>query len=315
MPIHTIDWDRTPPSECWRGAVSVGNFDGVHVGHQELVRVLRQRAQQVRGPAVAVTFDPHPLQILKPEHYQPALTTIPDRAELLQRYGADQVVVLRTIPDLLAQSPSEFFESVIVRCFAAGALVEGPDFRFGHQRRGNVAALRELCGGAGVAFDVVSPVARDGVPVSSSRVRRALLAGDAQEAAALLNRPYALRGTVVPGAGRGRALGFPTANLEGIRTVVPRDGVYAVVAGFEGRDWRGAANIGPNPTFGEQARKVEIHLVGFEGDLTRRDLVVWFMSRIRDTRRFASAEALAAQIRSDIEHALELASGKEVARS
>lgn len=305
MATHVLDWDQRPPAECRGGAVSVGNFDGVHLGHQRLLSVLRERGRQIDGPAVAVTFDPHPMQILRPDHYQPALTTIVDRAELLHRYGADQVLVLKTTRDLLGLSPSAFFELVLLRSLSARALVEGPDFRYGRDRAGDAPMLRGLCDRAGVALEIVPKAESGGAPISSSRVRRALLAGDVVEASRLAQRPYALRGQVARGAGRGRTLGFPTANLEGIQTVIPGDGVYAVETELEGKGWPGAANVGPNPTFGEQARKVEVHLVEFDGDLTGRELVVRFIERIRDTKRFASADELVEQIRADVRRAAE----------
>jgi riboflavin kinase/FMN adenylyltransferase len=231
------------------------------------------------------------------------LTTFEDRTRLLQETGADQVVVLRTTPSLLALTAEEFFAQVIQERFAVRAMVEGVNFGFGRNREGNVATLQRLCAAADIRLTIVSPVLLVGEEVSSSRVRGALQRGDVEEAARLLGRPYRLHGTVSVGQRRGQTLGFPTANLDPLQTLAPGNGVYAVRALVDGTTWPGAANIGPNPTFGEDARKVEVHLIGFQGDLYGRPLAVDFLRRLRDTRPFASAAELVQQLRRDVEEA------------
>jgi riboflavin kinase/FMN adenylyltransferase len=307
MASVTLTWEETPPAAFRGGAVAVGNFDGVHRGHQALLARLRDAARAAAGPAVAVTFDPHPLRLLRPDHFMPVLTAVPDRADLLQAYGADHVLILRTAPELLHLGAAEFFHEVVETRLAARAMVEGPNFAFGRDRAGDIDTLAGLCGAAGVSLEVVEPFLLDGVPVSSSRVRSALVRGDVAGAAVLLGRPYRLRGTVATGQRRGQTLGFPTANLEQIGTVIPGDGVYAVRAVCQGRAWPGAANVGPNPTFGEQARKVEVHLIGFQGDLYGQALAVDFVERLRDTRPFAGVNDLVEQLRRDVEQARRLA--------
>jgi riboflavin kinase/FMN adenylyltransferase len=301
-----MNWDEPAPETCRRGVVTIGNFDGVHRGHQALLAELVGQARTLGGPAVVLTFDPHPLQLLRPAQFQPLLTTVADRAELLQAHGADHVVVLRTSPALLRLSAEEFFDQVVRHHLEARALVEGENFRFGRERQGSVATLSRLCGAAGLGFRVASPVQRHGVLVSSSRVRAALLAGDVAEAAELLGRPFRIRGRVVSGQRRGQTLGFPTANLEQVPTLVPGDGVYAVRVRQADALWPGAANVGPNPTFGEHARKVEVHLIGFAGDLLGQELAVEFIARLRDTRAFAGPAQLAEQLKLDIDQARRL---------
>lgn len=301
------DWNETPPEPCRRGAVTIGNFDGVHRGHRALLAELRKQAHAVAGPAVALTFDPHPLRLLRPEQFQPVLTTCADRAELLQANGADHVVILRTTPDLLQLTAEEFFEEVVRNRLHAQAVVEGENFGFGRDRRGNSATLALLCGQAGLGFRVVPPLEWRGKLVSSSRVRAALLRGDVREATDLLGRSYRLRGRVVTGQRRGHALGFPTANLDQVQTLIPGDGVYAVRVPHGSNPWPGAANIGPNPTFGEQARKIEVHLIGFQGDLLGQELAIDFIERLRDTRPFAGPAQLIEQLRIDVENARQLA--------
>jgi riboflavin kinase/FMN adenylyltransferase len=190
-----------------------------------------------------------------------------------------------------------------VESIGARALAEGENFGFGRNREGDVRTLEALCRPAGLAFEVVPPLKKDGITVSSSRVRKALDAGDVGEAKSLLDRPYRLGGIVGTGQRRGNTIGFPTANLERVETLIPGDGVYAVRVRHEGRTWPGAANIGPNPTFGEQARKVEVHLIGFQGDLYGQSLTVDFLARLRETRPFGGVAELVEQLRRDVEDA------------
>jgi riboflavin kinase/FMN adenylyltransferase len=302
MAIAYLDWHEYPPPEFSEGAVTVGNFDGVHRGHQALVSATRKQALAVGGPAIVTTFDPPPHQVLFPGSERPPLTTLPERAELLCALGADHVVVLRASPALLALSPEAFFEDVLARQLGAKAVVEGFNFRFGRGRVGTNDTLRELCRAAGIAFEEVPQFTLNGESVSSSRVRAALLRGDVARATELLARHYSIHGTVVTGAKRGRTIGFPTANLENVLTVLPENGVYAVRASLDGRNYLAAANIGPNPTFGENAQKIEVHLLDFSGDIYGKPLSVEFVARLRETRPFTGVEELVAQLRQDIEH-------------
>jgi riboflavin kinase/FMN adenylyltransferase len=306
MATMTLTWDGSYPNACCQGAVAIGNFDGVHRGHAVLLQELRRQADRVAAPAVVLTFDPPPLQLLRPEQFQPMLTTVPERGDLLHECGADQVLFLHTTHDLLKLSPQQFFQEVIQERLAARTLVEGFDFRFGHNREGTVDTLRELCQAAGLGLVLVPPLERNGAIVSSSRVRTALLQGNVREAADLLGRPYRLRGTVGTGQQRGQKLGFPTANLERLETLAPGDGVYAVRTWHGNTVWSGAANIGPNPTFGEHARKVEVHLIGFQGNLVGQELAIDFIERLRDTRAFAGVNQLVEQLRIDVERARRL---------
>ncbi len=303
MALHLIPWAAAGPDVCRRGAVTIGNFDGVHRGHQALLAELRACAQTAGGPAVALTFDPHPLRLLRPDQPMPVLTTLADRAGLLHRAGVDHVVILRTTPAMLQLRATEFYDQVLRGNLQVRALVEGANFAFGHNREGTIDTLAELCRRDGLPLAVVPPFAWLGGPVSSSRIRATLREGDVEQAADLLSRPYRVWGLVGAGAKRGRALGFPTANLEQIVTLIPADGVYAVRVLRQGRRLPGAANVGPNPTFGEQVRKVEVHLLDFDGDLYGEELAVEFIARLRDTRKFAGVDELTAQLRVDVEQA------------
>jgi riboflavin kinase/FMN adenylyltransferase len=300
MATVTLNWTDYPPPGFTDGAVTVGNFDAVHRGHQALVSTARAWAGRVGGPAVVVTFDPPPHEVLFPGPAREPLTTLIDRADLLHTAGADHVVIFRTVPALLALSPEAFFEDMLLRQLGVRAVVEGYDFRFGRGRSGDTTALRELCAAAGVAFEEVSPLRSGGEPVSSSRVRSALLAGDVALAAELLGRPYRIAGTVVTGARRGRTIGFPTANLANVPTVLPGNGVYAVRAVVGDRSYPAAANVGPNPTFGEDVRKIEVHVIGFSEDVYGKPMAVEFVAKLRDTRPFGGPAELVAQLQRDV---------------
>ena len=300
MAILNIGWTEHPPEGFTGGAVTVGNFDGVHRAHHQLVAVTREEARRAGGPAVVVTFDPPPLALLNPAAAKQPLTTSADRFALLQAAGAERVVVLRTEAALLALSPEAFFEDVLIGLFDAKTVVEGYNFRFGRNRGGDTNVLRELCTGAGRHFVEVPPLLEDAEAISSSRIRSALLAGDVTAAARWLGRRYAIAGTVVAGAQRGRTIGFPTANLAGVATLLPKDGVYAVRVLLEDAEFAGAANIGPNPTFGETAQKIEVHILDFAEDVYGQTLKVEFAARLRETRPFASADELRAQLEQDV---------------
>jgi riboflavin kinase/FMN adenylyltransferase len=301
MATHIVDWHELPDPSCRGGAVTIGNFDGVHRGHASLLAALRTQAAAVRGPAIAFTFDPRPLDLLRPGQAGPPLTTTADRARLLHEVGADHVLVVRTTTDLLALRAEAFFAQVVQQRLAARALVEGPNFGFGRGREGNVETLAQLCRACDIALTVVPPMQINGGEVSSSRIRATLLRGDVAEAAGLLGRPYQVSGVVGMGQRRGRTIGFPTANLDAIPTLVPGDGVYAVRAYVGDTAWPAAANVGPNPTFGEEARKVEVHLIGYDGDLYSKSLSVDFLQRLRDTRPFGSVADLIEQLKRDVE--------------
>jgi riboflavin kinase/FMN adenylyltransferase len=304
MANHVVNWDEAFPRACQGGAVCVGKFDGVHLGHAALVAECVARARALHAPAVVVTFDPHPLRVLRPEQPLTLLTTTQDRAELLHRLGADHVLALRTTAELLDLRAADFFERVLLRSLGARAVVEGPDFRFGRGREGDVPLLRRLCGEADVELAVVPKIVIGGAEVSSGRVRSALLRGDAAAAAQLLGRPYLIRGTVGTGRRVGRTIGFPTANLEGVTTLVPADGVYAAFARpADGGRRPAAVNVGGQPTFGEQPRRIEAHLLDFDGDLYGQGLALEFVERLRETRPFGGVGELTEQLRRDVERA------------
>jgi riboflavin kinase/FMN adenylyltransferase len=300
MAIHSVRWNEPFPDACRHGALTIGNFDGVHRGHQALLAELQRQARLVHGPAVAMTFDPPPSQLLRPGALPAALTTVADRVRMMQAHGADHVLILETTHDLLRHTAREFFEAVVLAGVAAGAVVPGFNFAFGHNREGTVERMVAFCQGAGLACVPVPPLQLGGQPVSSSRIRAELLAGNVAGAAELLGRPHRVHGLVVTGQRRGQTLGIPTANLEQVPTLIPGNGVYAVRALVGDQTWPGAANVGPNPTFGEHARKLEVHLIGFQGDLYGAELAVDFVERLRETRKFGGVDELVKQLHADV---------------
>jgi riboflavin kinase/FMN adenylyltransferase len=280
--------------------VAIGNFDGVHLGHARIVERLLARAKQVGGPAIVFTFDPHPVRLLRPQQAPPPLTWTDRKAELLSELGVDAMLAYPTDEALLALSPQDFFDRIVREALAAKAMVEGPNFYFGHNRAGTIDVLRGLCDAAKISLDIVEPLTVSGDFVSSSRVRKLIQAGDVSSAARLLTQPYRIRGMVTHGAARGTKLGFPTANLDAIDTLLPAVGVYAGRVMLPDRTWPAAINIGPNPTFGEHAVKVEVHLIGFQGSLYGQPIEVDFLSRLRDIRRFGGIDELKKQLTDDI---------------
>lgn len=292
--------------------MAVGNFDGVHVGHAAIVATLRATARRLGVPAVALTFDPHPASVLRPEAAPTPLTTPARRAELLAALGVDAVLVQPADVQLMSLPAESFYTDVLRGRLAATALVEGQDFRFGAGRRGDVTVLREWCVADGLSLEVVAPVMAGTEPVSSSRIRGLIAVGDLRGANALLTAAFRLTGTVVQGARRGAGLGFPTANLASIATLVPAQGVYAARAAVVDANGvrmlhAAAVHIGPNVSFGESAVSVEAHLVGFSGDLYGHRLDVDFLERLRDTRRFDSVADLKAQLAADVAAATAIA--------
>lgn len=287
-----------PEAGC---GLTVGNFDGVHAGHRVIVSRLRELAEQLGLPAVGVTFDPHPAALLRPEGPPPPLMTVRQRVEALLRIGLDAVVVLDTTPTLLALTAAAFYEEVLRGCLRAAAIVEGANFHFGVGRQGTVEQLQDWTSRDNLGFDVVPPVVVAGEPVSSSRIRQLLVEGDVVAAGELLAAPYVVSGTVVHGQKRGGSIGFPTANLSGMHTLLPQDGVYAGMATTAtGQRFAAAIHIGRNLTFAATVPTVEVHLIGFNGDLYGQTLDVRFAHRLRATQQFPGVEALTLQLQQDV---------------
>lgn len=282
-------------------AVTIGVFDGVHLGHQHLFSILRCKAQSQGLRTVAVTFRNHPRLFLYPDRPFPLLTTPQERIHLIRQQGVDTVISLTFDRDL-AQTPAEDFLHSLVERLGMRLLVAGQDFALGYHRQGTLPVVQELGKTMGFAVIVVPPFLLGGTVVSSSAIRHAILEGRVEEAARLLGRPPALEGTVRPGAGRGRRLGYPTANLEVEASLaIPANGIYATWAITDGQRWPSATSIGVRPTFGESLRTVETYILGFSGNLYGQRLRLEFVRRLREERAFPSVPALVEQMARDIE--------------
>ncbi len=300
LPVKLLRDLAALADELRGGAVAIGNFDGVHLGHARIVERLIAQARRVGGAAVVFTFDPHPVRLLRPSAAPPPLTWTDRKAQLLLELGVDSIIAYPTDEKLLNLTDREFFDEIVRGKLAARAMVEGPNFFFGRGRTGTIDVLRKFTAAAEMALEVVDPVVMDGEIVSSSRVRKLLAAGAVDDARRLLTQPYRIRGLVTHGAGRGNRIGFPTANVSAVDTLLPGAGVYAGVARTQSERWPAAINIGGNPTFGEQALKVEVHLIGFNQSLYGQPLEVDFLGRLRDVHSFSGVDKLQAQLQRDV---------------
>jgi len=286
--------------------LTVGTFDGVHLGHQAVLEEIARRASASGGRSVLVTFEPHPLEIVNPQAAPQLLTTAAEKRVVLADSPVDHVAFLPFTAALAELPPERFVREELERRFALAELVIGHDHGFGRGRAGGVELLRRIGREDGFAVDVVPAVVREGRPVSSTQIRRAVAGGDLDTARECLGRWYSVTGEVVRGAGRGRGLGFPTLNLAppDPRKLLPPDGVYAARVSWRGERRGAMLNLGPRPTFAEAGRTLEAHLFDFAGELAGETVTVEFVRRLRDVMRFASAEALRSQLDRDRRDAL-----------
>jgi riboflavin kinase/FMN adenylyltransferase len=284
-----------------RSVLTIGNFDGVHRGHQYLLGEVVNAARSQRLKSVALTFEPLPLEVLRPDASPPRLTTTADRLQLIRDVGIDAVVPITFTPDVAALEARQFVEQVVA-AFHPMELIVGADFAFGRGRSGNIDVLRQLGEEFGYSLGVVERIGDDSQDFSSSRIRAALSAGDVKLASDLLGRPYLLRGTVVQGQRRGRELGFPTANLAlSSKLLAPENGIYAAYSRHNDSLVPSMVYVGTNPTFGEQARVVEVNLIDFNADLYGLELAVLFVDRVRGDQRFDGVDQLIVQMHRDQE--------------
>jgi riboflavin kinase/FMN adenylyltransferase len=282
--------------------ITVGTFDGVHRGHRDVIERVVARARSLKIPSVLVTFDPHPMEIVNPSAAPLLLSTHDEKLEVIAESGIDYMAVVPFTQLLASYSAEDFVELMLRRCFRMRELLIGYDHGFGRQRTGDVNVLRSLGDRDGFRVEAVDPVSTpDGHSVSSTSIRRAVAGGDLVRASAGLGRLYSVSGRVVEGAQRGRTIGFPTLNLgpPPPRKLLPPEGVYAVRVQTTSGPVGGMMNLGPRPTFGDSATSLEAHLFDTTGDFYGAHVRVDFVARLRETRKFASAEQLTAQLRHD----------------
>ena len=298
-------------AECGspRFALTIGSFDGVHLGHRAILDVLVRQAAAIDAPCAVLTLRPHPREFFSPEHAPSLLTHDPKKWSLFEEAGVHAVFVLPFDASIAALEPEVFVQDILAaRCHAA-AIVVGHDFRFGRNARGDFALLEELGPRLGFTVSQVPPLLMDGERVSSTLIRERLLLGDLEKAQAFLGRPYSISGEVVPGRRIGSTLGFPTANVQPHHSAIPAQGVYAARASVNGRTYPAAVNIGVAPTIRNEDLMIEAFLLDFSGDLAGSDIEITFLKRLRSELKFPSVEALIAQIQRDVAEVREVTAG------
>jgi len=304
------EWARF--AETRRTAVTVGNFDGLHLGHQKILQSVRERAGATGMRAAVITFDPHPMRVLRPDRAPQMIQTLSQRLAGFEQMGLEAALVLRFDQALSLVSAEDFIEQILVRGLRAGAILVGANFRFGHRGAGDVRLLGEC--GKRDAFDVgiVPPVEVGGQIVSSTAIRAAVASGNVAGAIPLMGRPFSLTGEIRAGAGRGRTILFPTLNMAPEQELLPKLGVYATESDVGGRKFLSVTNVGTRPTFNGAGVTVESHLFGFGESLAGGAMEVRFHERLRDEQKFSGPEALRAQIARDIETAQKFFSERTV---
>ncbi len=291
--------------------VTLGNFDGVHLGHQAIFRKLKEEAQKNNGEAVVITFEPHPLKVLSPQTCPPLLTPFRKKMMLIEKSGIETVLCIEFTLGFSKISPFDFIKNILIEKMKVKKIVVGYNYHFGRKQRGNVVILKQACKLFQVDVEVMEPLRIGSTTVSSSKIRELIKEGEVEGASKLLGRNYPVIGKVVQGAKRGQTLGFPTANLEISEELYPKKGVYAVEVVWNQQLLNGLANVGMNPTFLPAHAKegtplsIEVYILNFHQDLYGEELQINFQKRIRDETRFNSPSELMEQIKKDLEWATE----------
>lgn len=287
--------------------ITIGNFDGVHIGHQALLHSVVEKSDAIDGTAVAMTFDPHPMRVLAPDERPPLITMAEQKTELIEKSGIDVLIDIPFTKQFATITARSFVEDLLIRQIGMKAIVVGKDYSFGQQRQGNVAVLQQWSEALGYDVIIVDWIqGADTTPmrISSTHIRQLVMEGNMLEAKRMLGRHYQIRGRVAGGRNRGgRLLGFPTANVNLQDELCPKQGIYAVTVEHNGSMYKGVANIGYSPTFDDHIFTIEVHILDFNKDIYSDPIRVNFIERLRDEIKFESIEALSDQIRKDVEHA------------
>lgn len=291
--------------------ITIGNFDGLHLGHQKIIQTVLQESEDINGTSMVVTFDPHPMKILAPEREIKLLTTPKERERLIRTMGIHVLLCITFNEEFSQLMPDDFIDDILVKKINAKKVIVGQNYAFGKARKGTTELLRRRGRKYGFNVKVVRHAKFNGEVVSSSKIRSFLSKGQVFEASTFLGRAYTIEGNVIKGAGRGeKLLHIPTANITTPNELVPKEGVYAVKIGIKNDFFDGVANIGKKPTFGDAVTSYEVHIFNFTGNLLGEHLRIHFIDWIRDQRSFPDALSLERQIRNDIEHAREILNRK-----
>ncbi|MBI5118098.1 bifunctional riboflavin kinase/FAD synthetase [Candidatus Poribacteria bacterium] len=302
MLIFTNEDKNIPqlPSIC----LTLGIFDGVHLGHQKIIRRVVEKAAHLGGKSCVVTFDPHPREVLNPDSAPDLLTTTEKKSKLIEDLGVDALCLIKFTREFAGTEAHEFVRNFLVGVLRMKAIIVGYDWRFGKGRRGDIHLLREMSKGAGCEVEQVNGVDVDGTVISSTLIRELVLGGDLERVARYLGRRYSITGAIVGGSRLGREIGFPTANIAPHHEAVPPNGIYAVWAEVSGVRKPGTLNIGMRPTVSnERKRTIEVHIMDFYHDIYDREIEITFVEKLRDEKKFPSLDALAEQIKKDVEQA------------
>ncbi|MDR0337092.1 MAG: bifunctional riboflavin kinase/FAD synthetase [Planctomycetaceae bacterium] len=294
------------PEQFCGGVLSIGKFDGMHLGHSLIINRLKNHANNQQIPTIILTFDPLPITVLRPDGNIQPICTLERKIELFHQFNLDALVVLRTDHELLNQSAETFFFETLRERLKVTVIVEGHNFCFGHDRLGTSEVIRQYGQQTGITIDIVEPVRRDNQLISSSGIRKLIREGLVEQAAQWMPQPYRLTGTVIQGDQRGRTLGFPTANLGKTETIIPKSGIYATIATFDGQSFESTTHIGTNPTFQQSVPKIEVFVHHFDGDLYDKKMDIDFFAMLREVIRFESVEELIQQMNHDIQQSHEI---------
>ena len=282
--------------------LTIGNYDGIHIGHRRIIERVKEKARELSGTSMLMTFDPHPLHVLRPDRELAPITPLAEKKRLISEAGIDVLFITSFTAEFARIEPDSFITSILVDKLAIKGLVIGYDFRFGRLGKGDIASLREAGRTLGFFVEVVDAVTLEGEKVGSNRIRNLVSAGDVSKAAKLLGRHFAVEGTVIRARGRGKTIGYPTINLETDYALIPKNGVYVTEAEIDGHRWGAVTNIGYNPTFEQgQVRSIETFILDFKGDLYDKKVRLHFLERIRDEMKFESADELVDRIAKDVE--------------
>lgn len=280
---------------------TIGNFDGVHIGHQQVLKAVKKRAQKLNLPSIVYTFEPHPLKVVAPHKGLLLLTTPEEKIKLIEASGIDYLILAKFTKEFASQHPKKFVANILVKQLRAKEIWVGHDYAFGKGRAGTIEYLRKLGEEFGFKVNVIPAYKKRGAIVSSSKIRKYLIEGKVKEAAAFLGRPYTLSGKIIKGRNIGKHLGFPTANISVHNELIPKDGIYAVRVLLGAKTYKGAANIGFAPTFHLKKRAVEVHIIGFKKNIYGKKIKIEFIERLRGEKVFKNMRELAIQIRKDVE--------------
>lgn len=308
--IRDLEEINTPLKNA---VITIGNFDGVHIGHQALFQTVIEKADALEGTAVAMTFDPHPLHVLAPDAHPPVITLAEQKIELIAKTGIDILICIPFTREFASISARSFVVDLLLERLGMRAMVVGQDYSFGRNREGNLALLRQWAHELNfevLVLDWINGASGDIQRISSTQIRELVMDGRMQEARKMLGRPYQIRGVVSGGRNRGgRLLGFPTANIHLQDELCPKQGIYAVTVEHDQRTYQGVANIGYSPTFDDQVFSIEVHILDFHQNIYNDSIRVNFILRLRDEIKFDSIDALAKQIHKDVAHAREVLAG------